>query len=140
MVASQLNDFSSNGLENIRQSAYKLCHSTETVLLSIKNDVHLTLARGEATAVVLLDQSAVFDTTDHGTLLDGLSFWFAIGGVVLDLFKSYFSDCSQCVKNGSFLSDAKKLFFGVLQGSILGAILFSLYITPSAKLFVIIPV
>ena len=71
MVVSQLNTYvSSNGLENIRQSAYKLGHSTETALLSISNDVHLALARGEATAIVLLDQSAAFD---HSTLLECLS-------------------------------------------------------------------
>ena len=70
VVASQLNDHvTSNGLENVSQSAYKQGHSTETALLSIKNEVHLALARGEATAVVLLDQSAVFDTIDHGTLI-----------------------------------------------------------------------
>ena len=74
VVASQLNDYvCSNGLENVEQSAYKLGHSTETALLSIKNDVHLALARGEATAVVLLDQSTAFDTIDHGTLLECLS-------------------------------------------------------------------
>ena len=70
VVASQLNDHVSvNGLENVRQSAYKLGHSTESALLSIKNDVHLAFAKGEATDVVLLDQSAVFDTIDHDTLL-----------------------------------------------------------------------
>ena len=63
VVASQLNDHVSlNGLENVRQSAYKLAHSTESALFSIKNDVHLAFAKGEATAVVLLDQSAAFDT------------------------------------------------------------------------------
>ena len=90
MVASQLNDYiSSKGLENIRQSAYKLGHSTETALLSIENDVHLTLARGEATTVVLLDQSAVFDKIDHGTLLGCLSSCFGVCDVVLDWFKSF---------------------------------------------------
>ena len=58
-----------NELENVRQSAYKLGHSTESALLSIKNDVHLAFAKGEATAVVLLDQSAAFDTIDHDTLI-----------------------------------------------------------------------
>ena len=66
VVASQLNDHvASNGLENVSQSAYKQGHSTETALLSIKSEVHLALARGEATSVVLLDQSAAFDTIDH---------------------------------------------------------------------------
>ena len=134
VVASQLNDHVSvNGLENVRQSAYKLGHSTESALLSIKNDVHLAFAKGEATAIVLLDQSATFDTIDHDTLLDSLSSWFGVSGVVLDWFKSYLSDCVQCIKIGSILSDAKKLLYGVPQGSVLGPILFSLYITPLSK-------
>ena len=66
------------------QSAYKLGHSTKTALLSIRNIVHLALARDETTTVVLLDQSAAFDTTDHGTVLECLSSWFGIGGVVLE--------------------------------------------------------
>ena len=62
-MASQLNDHvTSNGLENISWSAYKHSHSTKTAHLSIKNEVHLAIARGEATAVVLFDQSTVFDT------------------------------------------------------------------------------
>ena len=134
VVASQLNYYvCSNGLENVKQSAYKLGHSTETALLSIKNDVHLALAQGEATAVVLLDQSAAFDAIDHGTLLGCLSSWFGVSGVVLEWFKSYLSDRLQCVKIGSILSGAKKLLCGVPQGSVLGPILFSLYTTPLSK-------
>ena len=134
VVVSQLNDHVSlNGLENVRQSAYKLGHSTESALLSIKNDVHLAFAKGEATAVVLLDQSAAFDTIDHDTLLNSLSSWFGVSGVVLDWFKSYLSDRVQCIKIGSILSDAKKLLYGVPQGSVLGPILFSLYTTPLSK-------
>ena len=100
-----------NGLENVRQSAYKLGHSTESRLLSIKND----------------------DTIDLDTLLDSLSSWFGVSGVVLDWFKSYLSDHVQCIKIGSILSDAKKLLHGVPQGSVLGQILFSLYTTPLSK-------
>ena len=125
VVASQSNDYVSlNGLENVRESAYKLGHSTESALLSIKNDVHLAFAKGEATAVVLLDQSAAFDTIDHDTLLNSLSSWFGVSGVVLDWFKSYLSDRVQCIKIGSVLSDAKKLLYGVPQGSVLGPIFF----------------
>ena len=131
VVASQLNDHVSvNGLENVRQSAYNLCHSTDSALLSIKNDVHLAFAKSEATAIVLLDQSAAFDTIDHDTLLDSLSSWFGVSVVVLDWFKSYLSDRVQDRVN---LSDAKKLLYGVSQGSVLGPILFSLYTTPLSK-------
>ena len=135
VVASQLNDHVSlNGLENVRESAYKLGHSTESALLSIKNDVHLAFAKGEATAVVLLDQSAAFDTIDHDTLLDSLSSWFGISRVVLDLFKSCLSDHVQCIKIGSILSETKKVLYGVPQSSVLGPILFSLYTTPLSKI------
>ena len=134
VVASQLNDHVSlNGLENVKKSTYKLGYSTESALLSTKNNVHLAFAKGEAAAVVLLDQSAAFDTIDHDTLLDSLSSWFGVGGVVLDWFKSYLSDHDQCIQTGSILSDAKKLLYGLPQGSVLGPILFSLYTTPLSK-------
>ena len=106
--------------------AYNLGHFTKTELLSIENHVHLALARGEATAVVLLDRLTAFGTIDQGTPLDCVSSCFGVGGVVLDWFKSYLSDSSQCVKIASILSDAKKLLFGVPQGSVLGKIFFSL--------------
>ena len=49
VVAFTLNDdVCSNGLENVKQSAYKLGHLTETALLSIKKDIHFALAGGEA--------------------------------------------------------------------------------------------
>ena len=72
-----------HNLDNLSQSAYKQGHSTETALLSIKNEVHLSLARGEPTALVLLDLSAAFDTIDHSTLLECLQRWFGVGGSVL---------------------------------------------------------
>ena len=46
---------------------------------------------------------------------------------------SYLSDRYQCIKIGSVLSDAKRLLYGVPQGSVLGPILFSLYTTPLSK-------
>ena len=55
-------------------------HSTETAFLSIKNEVYFALARSEATAAVLLDHSAAFDSIDHEILLDCLSSWSGVGG------------------------------------------------------------
>ena len=55
VVTSKLNSHvSSNALENVKPSAYRLGHSTETALLLIKNDVHLALARGEVIALSCL--------------------------------------------------------------------------------------
>ena len=56
-------------LDNSYQSAYKPGHLTETAVLSIKNDIQLSLSRSEATVLVLLNLSAAFDTIDLSTLL-----------------------------------------------------------------------
>ena len=86
-------------------SVHKTGHSTETALLSIKNDIHLSLSQGEATALVLLDLSAAFDTIDHSTLLSCLQDWFGVGGLALKWFSSYLTERFQSVKIGSTLLD-----------------------------------
>ena len=128
VVAKQLVDhIHRHGLDNSYQSAYKSGHSTETALLSIKNDIHLSLSQGEATALVLLDLSVAFDTIDHSTLLSCLQDWFGVGGSALKWFSSYLMERFQSVKIGSTMSDLQKLLFGIPQGSVLGPLLFSLY-------------
>lgn len=112
------------------QSAYQPFHSTETALLKIKNDIMINLAKGQATALVLLDLSAAFDTIDHALLLHRLSHWFGIKGSALDWFASYLSGRNQSVKAASSFSSDKPLCYGVPQGSVLGPFLFSLYTTP----------
>ena len=71
-----------NKLDNPYQSDYTSGHSTEAALLSMKNEVHLSLARGEPTALVLLDLSTRFDTMDHNILLGYLKSWFGHSKVV----------------------------------------------------------
>ena len=85
MFTSLLNDcISFNGLENVKQPAHVSNHSTETALLSIKNEVHLARARSKDTALVLFDQSAAYDTIDHGMLLDCLSSRVGVCFAVVD--------------------------------------------------------
>ena len=128
VVAKQVVDhIHRQGLDNSYQSAYKSGHSTETALLSIKNDIHLSLSRGEATALVLLDLSAASDTIDHSTFLSCLLDWFGVGGSALEWCFSYLTERFQSVEIGSTLSDLQKLLFCVPQGSVLGPLLFSLY-------------
>ena len=81
----------------------------------------------------LLDQSAVFDTTDHSALLSCLESWFGISGTVLRRFNSYLIHCFQCLKIGSTFSEIRQLLCRVPQGLVMGPILLSLDMTPLSK-------
>ena len=135
VVAKQLVSYiNNNKLDNPYQSAYKPGHSTKTALLSIKNEVHLSLARDEPTALVLLDLSAAFDTIDHNISLGYLKSWLGLGGTVLKWFASYLSNHCQAIKIGSTLSELSNLIYGLPHGSVLGPLLFSLYTTPFSQI------
>ena len=87
IVAAQIRShLDSHDLGNTFQSAYKVCHSTETALLYIKNEIHLSLSKAMPTAMVLLDLSTAFDTIDHDTLLSCLSARFGFVGSTLKWF------------------------------------------------------
>ena len=79
---------------------------------------------------MLLDLIAVFNTIDHSILISRLEHCVGIKGTALEWFRSYLSDRSFSVNLGDSISSSAPLPCGVPQGSILGPILFSLYLLP----------
>ncbi len=75
----------------------------------------------------LLDLSAAFDTLDHARLLDQL-YQIGVRGVVLKWFRSYLTGRTQAVVIDGISSDPVSLSTGVPQGSVLGPLLFLIYI------------
>ena len=129
-VAVQLVQYiDDNNLDEKLQSAYKKLHSTETALLRIHDDILRTVDRGCTVVSLLLDLSAAFDTVDHGLLLHRLNTRFGIKGKVLAWFKSYLTDRSQFVSIDGSNSSHSDLMYGVPQGSVLGPILYLLYVS-----------
>ena len=118
---------------NAYQSAYRKYHSTETALLKILDDVYSNAGRFQSTLLIGLDLSAAFDTIDKTTLIARLRRSFGISGPALDWISSYLSNRSQHVRVGSSLSPSSTCEHGVPQGSVLGPILFSLYVAPVAN-------
>ena len=106
VVAYQVKEYLSyNNCNNIYQSAYKSGHSTETTLtttnltlLKIKNDIHIKLAEGKPTTIVLLNLSATFDNIDQKQLLECLPPKFGINEFAFEWFRSYISNRTQSVK------------------------------------------
>lgn len=116
------------------QSGFHKNHSTETRLLRISNDILMSADAGEFSVLVLLDLSGVSDTVDHCTLIGRLNSLVGISGSALDWFSSYLSDMSFSVSIGSYISNTVSLSCGVPQGSVLGPMLFSLYMLPLGKI------
>ena len=111
------------------QSAYRKCHSTETALLHVVNDLLQASDRGCVSILSLLDLSAAFDTIDHNILITRLRSTFGCSGIVLEWFISYLSCRTQSVFVGHE-STPSVLKCGVPQGSVLGPLLFTLYTHP----------
>ena len=131
VVANQLCDFlHHNSLFEKFQSGFRKHHSTETALVKITNDLLMAEDKGLLSVLVLLDLSAAFDTIDHDILLQRLEQSIGISGTALIWFKSYLSDRSQFVFVNDDASITTNVNHGVPQGSVLGPILFTLYMLP----------
>ncbi len=131
VVSSQLYSFlEKNDICEDFQSGFRLYHSTETALIRVTNDLLLSSDRGCISLLVLLDLSAAFDTIDHNIILNRLENFVGISGSALAWFKSYLSDRHQFVAVNEEVSYRSQVQYGVPQGSVLGPLLFTLYMLP----------
>ena len=109
------------------QSGFRANHSTVTALLEATDSWAYNIDNGKINGVIFLDLKKAFDTVDHQILLSKLNY-YGIHGKSFKWFQSYLENRTQkCSVNGS-LSNSYTLKCGVPQGTILGPLLFLLYI------------
>ena len=133
LIYKQLYDyFTANNLLDNKQYGFRSLHSTALALGNLTNTWFLNINNGKMNSVVFLDIKA-FDTVDRKILIDKLYFC----GIVeqeLDFFRSYLTDRVQCCSINGVSSGFRSITCGVPQGSLLGPLLFIVYMNdlPSA--------
>ena len=118
------------------QSAYLPHRSTEISFTFIINDILIYLGNKAPCYIVLLNLSSAFDTLDYNIISIGLN-EISIPDQIHSWFMYFVSSRTSSVNINSLLSPPYFNIDGVLQGSVLGPILFIIYIIPIKSFFFI---
>ena len=110
-----------------KQFGFRGGHSTDHSLIDLVDNIYNSFNENKYTLGVLIDLSKAFDTVDHEILLKELEL-YGVKGNVLNWFKSYLTSRKQYIEIEGQKTDCLNIKCGVPQGSILGPLLFLIYV------------
>ena len=116
-----------HNLLSIYQYGFHSLHSTSTCLADVTNTRLQNIDKGQLTGLVFLDLKKAFDTRDHRVLLNKLTS-LGFNKASVKWFNAYLTDRSQSVVVNGSTSEPQPILFGVPQGSLIGPLLFIIYI------------
>jgi len=117
-----------NNLLSKFQSGFRPKHSTLTALIQMCDQWMHDMDDGKLTGVLFLDIKKAFDSINHEILLQKMKHYYGIKDIQLEWFQSYLTNRKQQCLVNNCLSSSKTIVCGIPQGSILGPLLFLLYI------------
>ena len=127
-AGQQLTDYmEENRLFTRHQYGFRKNHSTTYLMFDLIDEIYQSKSKSYKPGIIFLDIKKAFDTVNHEILLKKLSY-YGIGGTVLAWFENFLSDRYQCTRINGKISSFLEILSGVPQGSIIGPILFSIYI------------
>ena len=118
---------SDNNLIYSLQFGFRQKYSTVHALISLTENIRKNLDKGNIGCGIFVDLKKAFDTVEHDILLSKLEH-YGIHGLANEWFKSYLSNRKQYVSIDGYDSNLADVKFGVPQGSVLGPLLFLIYI------------
>ena len=119
--------FDKNDVITQRQFGFRNNHSTELAVTEIHNKLLKNMDENKHTCTVFLDLAKAFDSVNHTILLKKLD-KYGIRGSALKLIESYLSERWHYVRLNDIRSSGRLLEIGVPQGSVLGPLLFLVFI------------
>ena len=129
VVHKQLYEYMScNELFNNNQYGFRAKHSTEYAAMDFVDRIMNDIDKGQTAFAIFMDLSKAFDTLDHQILLQKLHY-YGIHDIQLKWFESYLTQRTQYVVVNDVESTHQEIKTGVPQGSVLGPLLFLIYIT-----------